>query len=566
MSDPRWLETIRAIEARKWNRRRLVQSAAAVTAAAAIPVGGVGFRGAAAAPARQTQPNELVVLDNIQGNNWLYLDPGRFYEINPSAAQYLIYETVYDIPDGTKMSELKPRLATAMPTVSADGLTATIPLRTDVVFPVSGNAMTADDVVWSWDRLKNIKGNASFLYTDYIDSVSAKDPATIELKLKSPNAALPAILSFTGFGVMDSKVGKEHGGSAEEGADTADKLTDWINQGNSLGTGPFKLTQWDVSGEIIIERNENYSGEAPKLDKIIFRNVADTSTQLQLLETGEADIAFSIDPDKIDSVKSNAALQLLEGPSLAIEYLALNNMKDVGGPLAVKESRQAVAHAIDYDGIVNGLMGGHAVRPATIVPLGLLAAEDVQDLAYKTDIAKANELWKAGGAGSQELTLSYGAGQQTPGGLSRDILAAKLQEDIQKIDGVTVKLNPMDSNERLQAYREGKLQFTMSDWSPDYPDVHTYADPFGRGGSAAAKRVGYDDPEVTKLLDQGIAETDPEKRKQIYIEIQKKLIDATAFIVEFQPNYVMPAVAAVHGAQPHGVMIMNLRDASKEAS
>jgi ABC-type transport system substrate-binding protein len=105
----------------------------------------------------------------------------------------------------------------------------------------------------------------------------------------------------------------------------------------------------------------------------------------------------------------------------------------------------------------------------------------------------------------------------------------------------------------------------MSDWSPDYADAHTYADPFGRTGGAAAKRVGYSNPEVDKLLDEGIAEIDPEKRLADYVKIQEILLDDCAFIVEFQPNYVVPASAKVSGVAPHGVYILQLRYAKKEA-
>src|SRR5690606_32158803 len=101
-------------------------------------------------------------------------------------------------------------------------------------------------------------------------------------------------------------------------------------------------------------------------------------------------------------------------------------------------------------------------------------------------------------------------------GLLRETLAAKLQADLQRINGLKIKLTPMDAQERLQQFREGKLQFTMSDWAADYPDVHTYADPFGRSLiGAASKRVAYSNAEVDRLLDEGIRELDPEKRKQI---------------------------------------------------
>lgn len=560
------VDVLRTLAAKRMNRRAMVGGLA--FAAATVPASGlVVTRSAGAAPARaQGDPRTLVVMDNIQGGNWLYYDPAKLYEINPSAGFQVTYEGLYHIPDGVKLNEIEPLLAEDLPSFSDDGLTATIKVRSGVKFHNSGNEMTADDFIWSWNRLKNLKGNPSFLVTDFLESFKAVDPTTIEIKLLSPNAALIAVLTALPFSVTDSKVAQENGGVAEEGADQSDKLTDWLNQGNSIGTGPYKLTQWDIASEIIIEANSDYWGDPAGFDRIIFRNVTDSSTQLQLLETGEADMAFAVDPDKVQQVLDNPGLQLLEGPSLAYEYLALNVSEEVGGPLAKKEARQAIANAIDYDGIINGLVGGRAIRPATVVPLGLLGADKVEPNANQTDVAKANELWGASGNGPTELTLTYGAGQFCPGGLSRDVLSAKLQEDIQKIDGVTVTLTPMDPTQRLQEYREGKLQFTMSDWSPDYADAHTYADPFGRTGGAAAKRVAYSNPEVDKLLDAGIAELDPAKREEIYVKIQEILLDDSAFIVEFQPNYVVPAAATVKGAAPHGVYIIQLRYASKEAA
>jgi peptide/nickel transport system substrate-binding protein len=561
-------QVLRYLTALRVNRRRLV-GGVAVAAIVGPTVSLQPGRRVAAAPRgairTQSDPKTLIVLDDLPAQNWLYFDPAKFYEIDPSAGLQLTYECLYHIPDGSKLGDIQPLLAADMPSMSDDGLTATIKLRSGVKFQNTGNEMTADDVVWSWNRLKNLKGNPSFLVTDFLESYKAVDPTTLQVKLLAPNAALTAILTAIMMSVTDSKAAQEHGGVAEEGADQTDKLTDWMNQGNSVGTGPYRLTKWDVANEIIIEANADYWGDAPAFDRIIFRNVADAATRLQLLETGEADMSFTVDPDQLQQVQDNPALQIIEGPSLAYEYLGLNNTEEVGGPLAKQEARQAIAHAIDYNGIIDGLLSGRAVRPATVVPLGLLGADDVKDTAFQTDIAKANELWTASGNGPTELTLTYGAGQAAPGGLDREVLAAKLQQDIQGIDGVTVKLTPMESNDRLQQYREGKLQFTMSDWSPDYADAHTYAFPFGHTGGAAAKRVGYSDPEVDKLLDQGIAELDPEKRKEIYIKIQEMLRDASAFIVEFQPNYVVPAVAAVKGAQTHGIYIIQLRYATKEA-
>ncbi len=563
MSSDHTVNLLRALHAKKLNRRSMMAAAAMIPAAGLLAGPAVLMSPTRSARA-QMDPRTLVMLDNVQGGNWLYFDPGKMYEINPAAGFQLNYECLYHIPDGYKIGVIEPLLAEGEPEFSEDGLTATIKLKPGVKFHNSGNEMTAADWVWSWDRLKNLKSNPSFLVTDFMESYTAVDDSTLEIKLLGPNAALKAVLTSLPLSVVDSKVAMEHGGVAEEGADQSDTLTDWLNEGNSAGTGPYLLTGWDITSEITIEANPDYWGDPAGFDRIIFRNVADSSTQLQLLETGEADMAFAADPDKMQQILDNPGLQLLEGPSLAIEYLALNTSEEVGGPLAKKEARQAIAHAIDYQGIMDGLMGGRAVRPATVVPLGLLGADTVAENTFQTDLAKANELWAASGNGPTELTLTYGAGQFAPGGLSRDVLSAKLQADIQGIEGVTAKLLPMDPTQRLADYRAAKLQFTMSDWSPDYADVHTYAQPFGATGGAAAKRVAYSNPEVDALLDKGIAQTDVAEREATYVQIQEILQDDSAFIVEFQPNYVVPAVASVKGAAPHGIYIVQLRYATRE--
>jgi peptide/nickel transport system substrate-binding protein len=244
--------------------------------------------GAGALNRFQADAKTLVITDNIQGGNWLYLDPGHFYEINPSAAMTVVYESLYYLPDGNKLTDFQPLLADGMPQVSTDGLTVTVKLRQGVKFQNSGNPLTADDVVFSWKRLGALKDNPAFLYNDYVKDVVAPDPSTVKVTLQAPNAAFIAIMSANMYGIMDSKVAKAHGAddtTARPGVQ--DPFTqNWLNKGNSCGTGPYKLTGWDISNEITLDRNPDYWGEAPKLDKIIFRNIAKTSEQLQAVQTG----------------------------------------------------------------------------------------------------------------------------------------------------------------------------------------------------------------------------------------------------------------------------------------
>jgi ABC-type transport system substrate-binding protein len=103
----------------------------------------------------QADATTLVIADALNGQDWLHLDPGWFYEINSSQAMNIVYEPLYHIPDGTNPTDVQPLLAEALPEISEDGLTATIKLRQGVKFHTSGNEMTAADVIFTWARLAN---------------------------------------------------------------------------------------------------------------------------------------------------------------------------------------------------------------------------------------------------------------------------------------------------------------------------------------------------------------------------------------------------------------------------
>ena len=565
MTDARFQQYLRRLDTGRFNRRQFMGGAAAV--AAAPMAAKLGTSGALAAPARaprrQIDASTLVIADNLR-DTWITLDPGWIYEINSQAAMILNYEPLYILPDSSRPTEFEPLLATEMPTVSDDGLEVIIPLRPGVTFH-SGNEMTADDLVFSWTRLKNIKFQASFLAIDYWSAVEAVDPLTVKITLVSPNAALVPILASTPLAISDSKLLIENGATDAEDADQTDTAREWINAGNSAGTGPYMLTAWDIEGEVVLERNPNYWGEAPALERIIWRNIVDPNSQLQAVQAGEADLAYNLDPDVAGSVTEDENLQLITGPSLAIEYLALHTQEDPGGPIANNLVRQAIGHAIDYDGIVNDLMKGAAIQPATIAPEPLLATVEIQDRKYTTDVARAQELFDESGVGPAEITFSYAAGSSGEGGLDLETLCTKLQADLQQIEGLTVTLNTMDPAVRLEDYRAGLLQFTVSGWTPDYTDIHTYAEPFGRTDTAAARRVGYSNPDVDAMLDAGIAEMDPEARTQIYVDILTRIIEDAPFLVLYQPVDQKAASASVQGVATHSVYQIYLRTASKTA-
>ncbi|MDQ3779369.1 MAG: ABC transporter substrate-binding protein [Chloroflexota bacterium] len=584
MDDSRLTHLVNEFQAGRIDRRQLLRRAVAagLSAPAVGLLLGQGANAAspakvialAAAPNRQVDATTLVIADNMSsGGLWLSLDPGRFYEVNPGPLMNLVYEPLYHLPDSSQPDVFEPLLASDMPEISTDGLEATVRLREGVTFQSTGNPMTADDVVYSLNRTRTLKDNPSYL-AEYWDSVEAVDPLTVKFTLPAPNPALVAILTSTPLAVMDSVAVTEQGGTgvaateegseATPGAGEPDSATEWLNE-NSAGTGPFMISQWDPNGEVIVERNPDYWGVPPALDRVIWRNVVDANTQLQAIQTGEADIAFAIDPDAVSQVEEDDTLQLLSGESISFEYLAMHNAEEPGGPLAVKELRQAIAYAIDYDGIIDSLLTGAAVRPATIVPLPMPGSETVQADAYQTDLARAQELFDGTGLGEVEITLSYRADGQGQGGVDEETLATKLQSDLQQINGLTVTLAPTDANTWIADFRASQLQCTLAPWGPDYPDIQSYVEPFGRTGEGVAQRVGYSNATVDETLDQIVVETDDAAKEELYTTVQRTLIDDVPYVVLFQPTERKPARAVVEGVTVHYLYGLQLRYASKTA-
>ena len=520
----------------------------------------------------------LVVTDALSGSYWLGLDPAWYYEINPTMAMFAIYDQLYAGPDGSNPTAIEPLLADGMPTLSDDLLTATIKLRQGIKFHHTGNELTADDVIFSFNRLAATYAQSSFLATDYWTNIEKVDDHTIALTLPAPNSGLAAVLSAVPLSITDSKQVIEFGGTTDrpeftdettdkEKADNssilANKDAQNLINNTSVGTGPFMVDQWDTNSSVILIANPDFWGEAPKVEQIIFTNIVEANAQLQAVETGDADIAYSLNPDSLVAVEANPDLQIIQGPSLSIQYLAMNLDPEFGGPMANPQARQAFAYAIDYDSIVNNILLGGAVRPALPIPLPLAGSEAMLEKAYTYDPAKAQELWDASGVGDQEIEITYDSDAPGEGGVNLETLATAVKANLEAINGVTIKLAPLPGNERVGKYRERDFQATISPWSPDYPDVDTFATPFFQTDTAAAKRVSYSNPEVDKLLRQGLEETDPAKRDEIYLHIQELVLPDIPYIVLYQPVYRKPASVKVQGVTVHPIYMMNLRDASK---
>ena len=500
----------------------------------------------------QSREQTLIVARNI--DDYVTNDVSRQYEYTSQMIDESAYDTLVtvDAPDFTK---IQPKLAETWE-ISKDGLTYTFHLRKGVKFS-SGNPLTAKDVRFSFRRLSHLKDNPSF-FMDSVKDVEAVNDTTVKIILSAPDASFMAALAAVPCGVVDSKTVIAQGGTDADDAKDKDKATAWLNE-HSAGSGPYILTSFKKNEEAVLERNPNSWAPKPYFARIVFRHVKDGTTQREMVERGDADVAHDFDPDIVAKIAPGAKIKVLEGLSMNQVYMALNNNPQVSKEIADKRVRQAISYAIDYDGIIKGLVRGAAVRTPGMIPLGLLGVD--AGMARKQDAAKAKQLLaEAGYANGFPVKLSYWTAPLL--GVPAEPLAAKLQADLTAV-GIAVTLDPKERSVGIADYRAGKPALMLATWSPDYLDPHPYADAFYKKGGAAAHRVAYDDSKVTDLVGAGDRELDPKKRAEIYKDLTKTVLDDVPFILLIQPKAYVGLNPAIKGYAYHPIWFVTLSKLSR---
>jgi peptide/nickel transport system substrate-binding protein len=250
------------------------------------------------------------------------------------------------------------------------------------------------------------------------------------------------------------------------------------------------------------------------------------SRRLQV-EKGDIDIAWTLQTDQVKALKGHSELSVQSVPAMPIYYLGMN-VKE--GPLSDPKVRQAIRYAIDYDGMINDLMGGAATPINTFIPAGFAGYTD--KIIYARDIEKGKQLMKeAGYEGGFEVEMDHGDSTPFPE------CAQFVQNSLAEI-GVKVKLNKMVSSQLWPKYRAQKHQMILARWGPDYIDPHTNAQPFAdyKAKQLCWRNVYYND-ETSALIEQAGQEMDNDKRIALYQKANDIIQEDGPYAFILQPMY-----------------------------
>lgn len=428
------------------------------------------------------------------------LDPITTSTIVTNEVQSNIYEHLVDYDlEGNVI----PGIASSWEYDEAS-MTYTIHLRDDVYFH-DGSKLTADDVAFSLQKGKET--GRMTLSCNYIDTIEIVDPVTLKVSL---SANYSPFLYFLGINLkIICKNTYETTG-----------LTDVTN-----GTGPYKMVEYTPGDKVVLKAFDQYWGEKPAIENLIFKIIPDANTQMLALSNGELNLSRDFAMNNIQSILDNPQLDIYTGESGNVYYIGINQSFE---PFQDVRVRQAINYAVDREFIIEVCEEGYASPANSIANKGMLGyTEDAKYYEYDPEKAKAL-LAEAG----------YGDGLDVPSIICKDgkfkKAAEVILEDLKAV-GINTDIQVKDANGFSDDFKKGNFALCVTSINLSQ-DAHHATMSFGTGNYL--NYFSISDPDIDAMAKEAAEEQDPEQRKAIYHDMLCKVADDALYAPLYYPQKV----------------------------
>jgi len=470
-----------------------------------------------AACAAKPDPDTVVLIIESSPTN---LDPRVGLDAQSERIDSLIFDDLLTRDDHLNV---QPQLAERWEIPNP--LTYVFHLRHDVKFH-DGHPLTSRDVKWTFDSLLEgrIRSTKSAAYR-FVDHLETPDDNTVVFHLKEPFSTLLWNLSDGAVGIVPYGSGPEI-------------------SNHPIGSGPFRFVSAEQDKEVIIERNPDYWGDKPKLDRVRLAVIPDTTTRALELRKGSADIEINaLTADLVLALEHEPKLEVLKAPGTVLSYLAFNLRDPILKDVRV---RQAIAYALDRQPFIHYLMRDFARPACSLLPPESWAYNGNVPL-YPHDLDRSRQLLEQAGYPAVN-GVRFHLTMKTSTEESTRLLAAVLQQQLNDV-GIILDIRTFEFATFLSDITHGEYQLHSLRWigGNEDPEIFDYVFHSSRITPRGANRTYYSNPEVDALTDQGRRELDPKTRAAAYAKLQAILANDLPYIELWYQENVMVHSKRVRG-------------------
>lgn len=433
--------------------------------------------------------------------------------ISPTATGVSVYRSsgVYWYPifgalvyEDWESASVEPWMAESLE-IGEDASQWILTLRDGINF-TDGTKYDAEAVKFSWELIGSTETSPlNRAYRNSIKSLDVVDPLTLEINLLAPNAAFDFVVARTFPFVLSP---------AQLQADP-----DGFGQA-PIGAGPFMVDSWDpTNGEVVLVRNEDYwDSPRPYLDGLTIKTIRDDAQRYNTFITGDVQIANETSGAQLDRARADGVKLLEFSAPFGGAPLIFNTKK---APFDNRTARLALMHAIDMKAFQETVFGDAAFHTTAMFHEGSpFLADAVPFPEYDPEVAQELfDEYRAQVGEPMDITFTYAASPL--GDANFNFLTAQLSE----YQNVSLRANVVDSSNYVASLFGGDFDFvawnaSAADPLADFNDLYRTGGRFNLGG--------YSNSEVDQLLDEaGAAATDAD-RAEIYVEIQRILVEEDA--------------------------------------
>ena len=452
---------------------------------------------------------------------------------------------IHVLEDGS--SEIVNSLCTDY-TVSDDGLTYTFTLREGVKFS-NGEDFTAEDVEYTFMHLLaqdsmnsdiplEVVGAQDYMdgKADTISGIKIDGDYQISMTLVKANAGFVSELTSAVMGIIDKT--------------TCENATNYgIDPEETVGTGPYKVTEWVNNDHVTLERNEYYWGEAPDVDKCIIHIIPDASSQNLMYQNGELDI---LDLDFQDSsivssiYETQYADKLVHKDRLALTYLNMNEDSDY---LSDPVVRQAIQMSIDRQAILDSVYDGRGHLENSIIPEGVLGHNDnATEITYDPEGAK--KLLED--AGYKDVEITFELAMDSSSKSNTQMTYQIIQQQLAEV-GITADIKTYDQASWLDTRNSGEMDSFIGTWTLDYNDpANIMGTFFGSEANVKLRSNNYKDTDVIARVGAAPSIMDDDERYAEYQALEEKIVhEDYAWVPFFALSHYFAVGDDIESFQPH---------------